>query len=59
MTGRATVGQPGPNRPISIEVSDAITFIRPLSLRSRKFALKQLPPTPDRAKWIALNDEKR
>src|SRR4249920_3079100 len=43
MTERTAVGQPRPNGQITINVADAIVFIRALPLGMRELALKQLP----------------
>src|SRR5262249_55269111 len=59
MACRTTVGQPSANPRISVEVAHTIAFIRALSLRASELSLEQLPPAPDRAKWIALNNEDR
>src|SRR5205807_8063265 len=59
MTCCAAVGQPCANRPIGVEVPDAVAFIASLSLHPREFALEELPSTPDGAKRVPLDNEDR
>src|SRR5436853_31710 len=54
MTCCTAVGQPCANRPIGVEVADAVAFIASLSLQPREFALEELPSTPDGAKRVPL-----
>src|SRR6266851_2032008 len=59
MAQGAAIGQSGAERPIGVEIPNAVAFIRSLPLQSRELALKELATTADGAKGIALDDEDR
>jgi hypothetical protein len=47
VTKGATIREASANSEIGIDITEAITFICPLALRSGELALKQLPPAAD------------
>jgi hypothetical protein len=56
MAEGTTVGQPCADADVTIDVANPIFFIGSLPLKPRKFPLKQLSATPDRAKRIAMDE---
>ena len=54
MAQGAAIGQSGAERPIGVEIPNAVAFIRSLPLQSRELALKELATTAD-ARQLAVD----
>ncbi len=57
VAGGTTVGQPGAEGEVLVDVTKAVVEERPLPLRPHELALENLPPTPDGAERVTVNDE--
>ena len=52
-----TVRQPGAEGEVDVDVTNAVMEEWPLALRPYELALENLPPTPDSAERVTVNDE--
>jgi hypothetical protein len=59
VAGSATVGQPGSESQIRVDVPEPVTLERTLSLQPGELALKDLASAPDGPERIAIDYEQR
>jgi hypothetical protein len=58
MTSRTTIGEPGAESQVRIDVADSVISQWSLTLTAQKLSLEQLSPAANGAKWITGDDER-